>query len=72
MCMCYVNALASFVTLNPLSDHDGAESSRVDNPGADSSGSFAVMIVTSNIGADSRIIVLTLYRDKSPTGVINL
>ena len=33
-------------------------------------GQLVVQIVTSNVRADSRIIVLTLYIDKLPRGVI--
>ena len=33
---------------------------------------LVVLIVTSNVRADSRIIGLTLYRDKSPRGVPNI
>ena len=31
---------------------------------------LVILIAMSNVQADSRIIVLTLYRDKSPNGVI--
>ena len=33
-------------------------------------GPIVVLIMKSNVRADSRIIVLTLYRDKLPRGVI--
>ena len=58
---CNVNALASFVTLNPQVTMTGlsAQLLSVHWP-------LVVLIVTSNVQADSCIIVLTLYRDISP------
>ena len=35
-------------------------------------GPLVVLIVPSNVWADSRIIILTLYKDKLPRGVIKI
>ena len=56
--------------LKPFSDHYGAVSSAADRLRADSSIAVSRSDCDVKRWADSRIIILILYRDKSPRGVI--